>query len=182
MFALACAEISLRRSASSGKGHRSLLERQGRCLLTDALALLTTIRTESRRGRVPGGRSLLICLKTPPCQAYSTEGRGQVSRCSDIAKTIFAHRLLHVARAVRTMSEAPRKPPLMARRCKRLVWVCAVKRWRFPAGASPARQSLQPEATGAAMEVNATAPQLDSTVRCHSRNVLADCTSLATTV
>ncbi|MDP9651741.1 hypothetical protein J2793_007216, partial [Paraburkholderia caledonica] len=30
--------------------------------------------------------------------------------------------------------------------------VCAVKRWRFPAGASPARQMLQPEATGAAME------------------------------
>jgi hypothetical protein len=31
--------------------------------------------------------------------------------------------------------------------------VCAVKRWRFPAGVSPARQPLQPEATGAAMEV-----------------------------
>jgi hypothetical protein len=28
-----------------------------------------------------------------------------------------------------------------------------VKRWRFPAGASPARQPLQPEATGAGMEV-----------------------------
>ncbi len=32
-------------------------------------------------------------------------------------------------------------------------WVCAVKRWRFPVGASPTRQPLQPEATGAAMEV-----------------------------
>jgi len=31
--------------------------------------------------------------------------------------------------------------------------VCAVKRWRFPVGASPTRQSLQPEATGAVMEV-----------------------------
>ncbi len=31
--------------------------------------------------------------------------------------------------------------------------VCAVKRWRFPAGVSPARQPLQPEATGAVMEV-----------------------------
>jgi hypothetical protein len=31
--------------------------------------------------------------------------------------------------------------------------VCAVKRRRFPAGVSPARQPLQPEATGAVMEV-----------------------------
>jgi hypothetical protein len=29
---------------------------------------------------------------------------------------------------------------------------CAVKRRRFPVGASPTRQPLQPEATGAAME------------------------------
>ena len=32
-------------------------------------------------------------------------------------------------------------------------WVCAVKRRRFPVGASPTRQPLQPEATGAVMEV-----------------------------
>ena len=31
--------------------------------------------------------------------------------------------------------------------------VCAVKRRRFPVGVSPTRQSLQPEATGAVMEV-----------------------------
>src|ERR1039457_4313398 len=31
--------------------------------------------------------------------------------------------------------------------------VCAVKRRRFPVGASPTRQSLQPEAIGAVMEV-----------------------------
>ena len=30
---------------------------------------------------------------------------------------------------------------------------CAVIRRRFPAGANPARQTLQPEATGAGMEV-----------------------------
>jgi len=30
---------------------------------------------------------------------------------------------------------------------------CAVKRRRFPVGASPTRQPLQPEATGAGMEV-----------------------------
>jgi hypothetical protein len=33
------------------------------------------------------------------------------------------------------------------------VMACAVQRRRFPAGASPARQLLQPEATGASMEV-----------------------------
>src|SRR6202790_5296991 len=32
-------------------------------------------------------------------------------------------------------------------------WVCAVKRRRFPVRASPTRQPLQPEATGAVMEV-----------------------------
>ena len=30
---------------------------------------------------------------------------------------------------------------------------CAVERRRFPVGASPTRQPLQPEATGAVMEV-----------------------------
>src|SRR5450756_2665582 len=34
-----------------------------------------------------------------------------------------------------------------------LLWVCAVKRRRFPVGASPTRQPLQPEAIGAVMEV-----------------------------
>src|SRR6202011_4131167 len=32
-------------------------------------------------------------------------------------------------------------------------WVCAVTRRRFPVGESPTRQTLQPEATGAVMEV-----------------------------
>jgi hypothetical protein len=36
---------------------------------------------------------------------------------------------------------------------RRLFWVCAVTRRRFPVGASPTRQTLQPEATGAVMEV-----------------------------
>ena len=35
----------------------------------------------------------------------------------------------------------------------RLQNVCAVRRRRFPVGASPTRQTLQPEATGAVMEV-----------------------------
>src|SRR6202011_3580070 len=33
------------------------------------------------------------------------------------------------------------------------LWVCAVQRRRFPVGANPTRQSLQPEAIGAVMEV-----------------------------
>jgi hypothetical protein len=36
---------------------------------------------------------------------------------------------------------------------QRQLMACAVQRRRFPAGASPARQPLQPEATGAGMEV-----------------------------
>src|SRR5664279_5294673 len=34
-----------------------------------------------------------------------------------------------------------------------LKWVCAVIRRRFPVGANPTRQPLQPEAIGAVMEV-----------------------------
>ena len=34
-----------------------------------------------------------------------------------------------------------------------LLRVCAVKRRRFPVGANPTRRTLQPEATGAGMEV-----------------------------
>jgi len=36
---------------------------------------------------------------------------------------------------------------------KRVLMACAVQRWRFQAGASRARQPLQPEATGAIVEV-----------------------------
>ena len=36
---------------------------------------------------------------------------------------------------------------------ERLLFACAVRRRRFPVGASPTRRTLQPEATGAVMEV-----------------------------
>jgi hypothetical protein len=42
----------------------------------------------------------------------------------------------------------PQELPLVC-----LLRVCAVERRRFPVGARPTRQSLQPEATGAAMKV-----------------------------
>ena len=38
-------------------------------------------------------------------------------------------------------------------RCMSPVMACAVERRRFPVGANPTRRALQPEATGAAMEV-----------------------------
>src|SRR5438132_11520845 len=43
------------------------------------------------------------------------------------------------------------KGPSPTEECRQLA--CAVKRRRFPVGASPTRQPLQPEATGAVMEV-----------------------------
>jgi hypothetical protein len=45
------------------------------------------------------------------------------------------------------------------------LWVCAVTRRRFPVGASPTRQPLQPEATGAAMEVTKWLKPSDSASR-----------------
>jgi hypothetical protein len=43
--------------------------------------------------------------------------------------------------------------------------VCAVTRRRFPVGASPTRQPLQPEATGAVMEVTKWLKPSDSVSR-----------------
>src|SRR5437899_2383992 len=43
--------------------------------------------------------------------------------------------------------------------------VCAVERRRFPVGARPTRQTLQPEATGAAMEVTNWLKPSDSVSR-----------------
>src|SRR4029077_4083981 len=46
-----------------------------------------------------------------------------------------------------------------------LSWVCAVTRRRFPVGANPTRRPLQPEATGAAMEVTKWLKPSDSVSR-----------------
>ena len=49
------------------------------------------------------------------------------------------------------------------------LWVCAVTRRRFPVGASPTRQPLQPEATGAGMEATKRLSRRgDKTRRCTS--------------
>jgi hypothetical protein len=50
-------------------------------------------------------------------------------------------------------------------RCMSPFLACAVKRRRFPVGANPTRQTLQPEATGAAMEVTKWLKPSDSVSR-----------------
>src|SRR5262249_18817234 len=52
---------------------------------------------------------------------------------------------------------------ILSREC--LSRVCAVTRRRFPVGASPTRRTLQPEATGAAMEVTKWLKPSDSASR-----------------
>jgi hypothetical protein len=48
-------------------------------------------------------------------------------------------------------------------------WVCAVTRRRSPVGASPTRRPLQPEATGAGMEVTKCLKPSDSGSRTGDR-------------
>src|SRR6516225_9033997 len=55
--------------------------------------------------------------------------------------------------------------PRKRRWIERLLMACAVKRRRFPVGASPTRQPLQPEATGAVMEVTKWLKPSDSVSR-----------------
>ena len=45
------------------------------------------------------------------------------------------------------------------------LYLCAVERRRFPVGANPTRQPLQPEATGAVMEVTKWLKPSDSVSR-----------------
>ena len=53
----------------------------------------------------------------------------------------------------------------MGKTRKCLLVACAVKRRRFPVGANATRQPLQPEATGAAMEVTKWLKPSDSVSR-----------------
>ena len=64
----------------------------------------------------------------------------------------FAETLRGRARRATVQAQSPRdKGRRRLRRVRRRV--CAVERRRFPVGVRPTRQLLQPEATGAAMEV-----------------------------
>jgi hypothetical protein len=57
------------------------------------------------------------------------------------------------------------KLPRRLLQCMSPLLACAVKRRRFPVGASPTRQPLQPEATGAVMEVTKWLKPSDSVSR-----------------
>jgi hypothetical protein len=60
-------------------------------------------------------------------------------------------------------AQSPHGRRSLARQCP--LMACAVKRRRFPVGANPTRQPLQPEATGAAMEVTKWLKPSDSVSR-----------------
>ncbi len=64
------------------------------------------------------------------------------------ADVSFGRRMRQQAKPAYLPSSAVRGSNL-----QRQLNVCAVRRRRFPVGASPTRRTLQPEATGAVMEV-----------------------------
>jgi hypothetical protein len=69
----------------------------------------------------------------------------------------------HGAQVLRPASRYSARLTAVRRDC--LLWVCAVTRRRFPVSASLTRQPLQPEATGAAMEVTKWLKPSDSVSR-----------------
>src|SRR5215204_1638739 len=81
----------------------------------------------------------------------------------------FRHDALRFAASVRGQGPAnadllsPVKRGLL--RCMSPVMACAVQRRRFPVGARPTRRPLQPEATGAVMEVTKWLKPSDSVSR-----------------
>src|SRR6266853_868394 len=71
--------------------------------------------------------------------------------------------LRRIAAAIGSRDRRKEKHHPNSNRCP--VGVCAVIRRRFPVGASPTRQALQPEATGAVMEVTKWLKPSDSASR-----------------
>src|SRR5208337_214283 len=73
------------------------------------------------------------------------------------------HLLVMVPQPLR---QGPRTAPIFFRTVReRPLFACAVRRRRFPVGESPTRRTLQPEATGAVMEVGKLRPLGISTLR-----------------
>lgn len=85
------------------------------------------------------------------CRVLFRNSRRSQSREEPLAKLRVSYRVLAVGES------------------DRLLWVCAVTRRRFPVGASPTRPSLQPEATGAVMEVTKWLKPSDSGSRIGDR-------------
>jgi hypothetical protein len=78
------------------------------------------------------------CRRAPagPCTLTRTYRAAAIDRCAVLEPEL---------------SRSQGRRPLAAN-CECPKWVCAVTRRRFPVGASPTRQPLQPEAIGAVME------------------------------
>ena len=74
---------------------------------------------------------------------FSVSRELMVSMTADLVRVLFSTDQFRACRKLVTVGAANHKCP---------TWVCAVTRRRFPVGASPTRQPLQPEAIGAVME------------------------------
>ena len=82
-------------------------------------------------------------------QPLVTEGAGLVVGIADLDPS----GLSAIQRALVSVAQTNYiNSPVALSEKERLLLVCAVERRRFPVGANPTRQPLQPEATGAGME------------------------------
>jgi hypothetical protein len=85
-------------------------------------------------------------------QPLVTEGAGLVVGIADLDPSGLSP--LVIQRALVSVPQVSyTRPHDVQSEKERLLSACAVTRRRFPVGASPTRQSLQPEAIGAVMEV-----------------------------
>src|SRR5260370_24247082 len=90
----------------------------------------------------------------------------------DVRKSVF--RSIWLRRGEILRKQKLRLPLLLLQRLRLIseihlecrAWVCAVTRRRFPVGASPTRQPLQPEATGAGMEATKCLKPLTGMLKC----------------
>jgi hypothetical protein len=89
----------------------------------------------------------LIASSAPAAHAHTSVTRMRMA----VAPTAVAARIFASAPSGCCRS-AHHGRSQASRAHERPLWVCAVTRRRFPVGASPTRQPLQPEATGAGME------------------------------
>src|SRR5260370_24392640 len=94
---------------------------------------------EHQRRRDAGGRYIFTALSRPDGAGRGCNGNP--SQRSGPRRPVCS-RLVKIDQC-RASTDQGRRP----------LGVCAVKRRRFPVGASPTRQPLQPEAIGAVMEV-----------------------------
>jgi hypothetical protein len=118
------------------------------------IANLATLVVVAEHTRAEGSRQHL-CAKAEPKQRFVLGERSfepldlssyPVERVIDTHRAAEHDNAVMVGEPIRQRLAATRPPNVKPN-------VCAVTRRRFPVGASPTRQPLQPEATGAVMEV-----------------------------